>query len=128
MDKDAKKIRILLVDDHPEVLKQVRARLEYEQDFHICSTATNETFLKRANICKPALILIDPCTKGRFNYDGIRAVKESLPNTEVIVLTAIADISSQLELKKLGVKHIMEKGVASEILVKIVRRSISINK
>ena len=115
------KIRILVVDDHTEVLKRVRTRLSYEEDFLVCLIAPVSKITESLMKSKPDILLIDPYVDNTFRLDCIRLAKKILPRIKVIVLTAIVDTVANVELKKAGAEVILEKGITSEELVNTIR-------
>jgi DNA-binding NarL/FixJ family response regulator len=115
------KIRILVVDDHTEVLKQVRTRLSYEEDFLVCLIAPVSKITESLMKSKPDILLIDPYVDNNLRLDCIRLAKKILPKIKVIVLTAVVDTAANVELRKAGAEVILEKGITSEELVNTIR-------
>ena len=115
------KIRILVIDDHTEVLKQVRTRLSYEEDFLVCLIAPVSKITESLMKSKPDILLIDPYVDNNLRLDCIRLAKKILPKIKVIVLTAVVDTVANVELKKAGTEVILEKGISSEELVNTIR-------
>jgi DNA-binding NarL/FixJ family response regulator len=118
-----KQIKILLVDDHPEVLKQVETRLSYERDFDVCKVASLSQVIECVIECQPDVLLIDPYNNG-FDFECIKHAKEIQPCMTVIVLTAVVDISSHNDLRRAGAEHILEKCIDSDELVNTLRKVV----
>lgn len=115
-------IRILVVDDHPELLKHLIERLKYEPGIEVAGQAVNYSeAVSIANSANPNLILIDPVMRGENGNILLHKLMSILPSARLIVLTAIVDISMKLELSKLGVGKILEKGIEFSELVAIIR-------
>lgn len=116
------KIRILLADDHQNVRSQVRLRLGRERDFQVIAEATNSAqAIERARSLSPRIALIDPMMGDGLGLQSVRWMADHLPGTAVVVLTAVADTALQIELRKMGVCRILNKGIASSELVGILR-------
>lgn len=121
------RIQILLIDNHPEVLKQVKTRLSYETDFEVCRVASVAKVTDSLLECKPDILLIDPAVDKTIQIEPIKMAKQLFPSLIVIVLTAVVDTATSVELRKAGAEFILEKGVVSEELVNTLRKYKSIN-
>ncbi|MGD8458107.1 MAG: response regulator [Anaerolineales bacterium] len=118
-----RQIKILVVDDHPEVLKQVETRLSYEKEFDVYKVASLSNVEEGVAECLPEILLIDPYNNG-FDFDCIRLAKRIRPSLTVIVLTAVVDISSHNDLRRAGADHILEKCIDSDELVSTLRKVV----
>lgn len=116
------KLRILLIDNHKEVAKQVKTRLLFESDFDVCKVDFVSRVTESMLECKPDILLIDPAEDKVIQPETIRMAKRVFPSVIVIVLTAVVDTATSVELKKAGAEIILEKGIASEELVQTLRR------
>jgi DNA-binding NarL/FixJ family response regulator len=115
-------IRILLADDHEIVRTQVRVRLSRETDFEIVAEAVNSAQASaRALSIKPELLLIDPMMRDGLGLQTVHEVAVGAPETAIVVLIAYADTALQMELRKLGVCRILNKGIESSRLVAMLR-------
>jgi DNA-binding NarL/FixJ family response regulator len=115
-------IRILLADDHENVRAQVRLRLSREIDIEIVAEAiTSAQATDRALALKPAVLLIDPMMRDGLGLQAVCKVATGAPETAIVVLTAFADTALQMELRKLGVRRIANKGIESARLVATLR-------
>ncbi|MBI5880084.1 MAG: response regulator transcription factor [Chloroflexi bacterium] len=112
-------IRILLADGHQNVRMQVRARLARESGFEVVGeAATSERVLELVAEARPDVLLIDPIMP---DGHGLLAVSQLAPQMAVIVLTAFSDTVMQMELRRMGVRQILDKGIESERLVDAIR-------
>ena len=115
-------IRVFLVENHPEVSKRVAARLAYESDIEVAGSANVcDDVVELAGKINPDIILIDPITEdgsGMITLDEIRA---TIPDVQIVVLTAVVDTALKIEFKKLGIDNILEKGIDSDSLLKVLR-------
>lgn len=115
-------IRVMIADDHPQVRLQVRARLSREPGLEIAGEAAgSEQAIQCALDSRPHVILIDPIMSDGRGLVALGSIVTQLPHAAVVVLTAFADTAFRSELRKLGVRHILDKGIASERLVEIIR-------
>jgi len=116
-----KRIKILLVDDHPEVSKQVKTRLSYEKEFDVCKVASLSQVKEGVTECQPDILLIDPYNNG-FDFDCIKLAKKIKPLMTVIVLTAVVDPFTHNDLRRAGAEYILEKCIDSDELVNTLRK------
>lgn len=115
------RIPILLADEHEQVRTQVLARLDREQDLEIVGLADDSaSALRLANETHPRLILMDPMMSDGLGLDAIRQLRADLPDTEIVVLTAFSDTAQTIELGKLGVRFILNKGIESHKLIQVL--------
>lgn len=116
-----KDIQILVVDDHPEVLRQIENRLSQEDGFEICKTGTMENAFAHIMSCKPDILLVDPFTEDGLCLSSLKKVMKMLPSITIIVLTAVVDAAAKLELSRIGVSFILEKKISSDQLIDTLR-------
>jgi DNA-binding NarL/FixJ family response regulator len=115
-------IRILLVDNHPEVLKQVQTRLSYEEDFYVCEGSSLSRVSEKLIECHPDVLLIDPYVNNGFDFECIKLAKKKSPTITVIVLTAVVDSAAHKDLTQAGAEYILEKSIDSDELVNTLRK------
>ena len=114
----ATKIRILLADDHPQVRGQLVARLMWESDFEVASVAFDSfQALQMAQSMQPDLLLMDPMMRDGLGLATLRQLRASLPNMIVVVLTAVVDTTLNIQLKEMGIEHILSKGIPTSKLL-----------
>lgn len=115
------RISILIADEHLQVRTQVLARLNREADFKIVGLAdTSASAVRTANETHPRLILIDPIMSDGLGLDAIRRLRAELPDAAIVVLTAFTDTAQKIELEKMGVRFILNKGIESYKLVEML--------
>lgn len=117
-------IRILLADDHANVRTQIHQRLSREPDFQIVGEAVNSgEAMRLADSTQPQVVLMDPIMRDGRGLLALSYIAEHLASIPIIVLMAFADTAMQMELKRLGVCCILDKGIASEQLIETVRKA-----
>ena len=118
----SRKIRILLADDHRQVLEQLAARLSREPDFEVAGvTSKSRATLSETRAKHPDILLMDPFMRDGFGLATLRQIRSSLPSIIVVVLTAFVDTTLNIQLRKIGIKHILAKGVPFSRLVTELR-------
>lgn len=121
INEDKKQLRILIVDNHAELVRQIETRLSYEPDFEICKVAPLCQLTEGLLKCKPDILLIDPYAENSYKYDRIKLAMDVMPSMTVVVWTAVVDTAMQMRLKKQGVHLVLEKGISSADLVGALR-------
>lgn len=88
-----RRIRILLVDDHPLMLKGLRATLEPEPDVAVVgSAATGADALLRFRETKPDVTIMDiTLGHGMDGIEATRAIRREFPEARIIVVTVHDD-------------------------------------
>lgn len=118
-------LRIMLVDDHPEVIRQVETCLSYEDDFDVCKVASLSNVADCLIECQPDILLIDPYLNSTFDFECIELAKGIIPSLIVIVLTAVVDTAAQVELRRVGADYILEKSIDSEEIKNTIRKAVA---
>jgi DNA-binding NarL/FixJ family response regulator len=114
-------IPILIADEHSQVRTQVLERLGRERDFKIVGVATDSSSVVRgAQVTQPRIVLIDPMMKDGLGLEAIRQLRATLPDVVVVVLCAVTDTAQRIELERLGVRFILNKGIESYKLVQLL--------
>ena len=85
-------IRVMIVDDHEVVRLGLRAALEPEDDIEVVGDLGDaQVALAEAEIRRPDVVLMDVRMPGMDGIQACRALKESLPETRVVMLTSFSD-------------------------------------
>ena len=120
------RIAIVIADEHLQVRTQVLERLNREADFNIVGLANDSSSAVRtANETHPRIVLIDPMMRDGLGLDAIRRLRAELPEAAIVVLTAFTDTAQKIELDKLGVRFILNKGIESYKLVQVLHDAAS---
>lgn len=62
-----------------------------------------------------------------FGLANLRQIVSRLPHIAIIVLTAYVDTALKMELDRMGIAHILPKGLTSESLLEVIRNIASIS-
>ncbi|PYK93418.1 MAG: DNA-binding response regulator [Verrucomicrobia bacterium] len=83
-----KKLRILIADDHGLVRRGARAVLHARRDWRVVGDAANgrETIQKAIKL-KPNVVILDVSMPELDGVEVARQIRESLPDTKILVLT-----------------------------------------
>jgi DNA-binding NarL/FixJ family response regulator len=114
-------IRIVLVDDHPLVVKGLEQLLESSPDFEVlttCSTAAEG--LHAVETLQPDVLVLDLKLAGEDGLTVLRRLDATRPPA-VVVLTASHDEDDLLAAARLGAKGIVLKAMAPRVLEDCLR-------
>ena len=112
-------IRIVIADDHPIFRSSLRTLLESEPDFTVVGeghTAAEAVAIVMER--KPDLLLLEPAICGA---SGMLDRLRSLPTSRIILLTAAIETADMLQALRVGVRGIILKHTATELLFKCIR-------
>ncbi|MET3732223.1 response regulator transcription factor [Moheibacter stercoris] len=117
-----KKIKILLVDDEPDILEFLSYNL-IKEGYEVITANNGAEGLKKAKIEKPELILLDIMMP---EMDGIEACSEirkveSLKKTLIVFLTARIEEFSQLAGYDAGADDYITKPVKPKVLMSKIK-------
>jgi two-component system, NarL family, response regulator NreC len=99
----AKRIRVLVADDHETVRQGLRALLAAKEDIDVVAEAPNgRQAIDRAKALKPDIAVLDLSMPGVSGLAAARAIKASQPDVGIVALTRHADDASVQELLAAG--------------------------
>jgi DNA-binding NarL/FixJ family response regulator len=116
-------IRIVLVDDHPVVVKGLQALFGAEPDFEVvavCRTGADGLVAVREQ--RPDIVVLDIRMPGLDGFGMLRAMDREAPLPRVILLTAEIDEHATFEAVRLGVNGIVLKDMPPHLLLECVRK------
>lgn len=123
------RISILIVDEHPLVRAEMSVRLRREENFEIVGSADGSaSALRLAKETRPCIVLIDPMMRDGSGLETISALRSILPDSAIVVLSSFTDTAQKIELEKLGVSFILNKGIASAELVQALNQAAKPDK
>ncbi len=119
----ARKIRIVIADDHPIFREGLKKLLSLEEDFQVIGEAadgrqTVEVVLK----LQPDILLLDLKMPNMSGLEALQELGDKAKSTKVIVLTASDDEASVVQAMRMGTAGIVLKQTATDLLVKSIRK------
>lgn len=121
------KIKIVLIDSHELTRRQIAKVLNREPGFNVVCEADNSMEGYVAAYAKrPDIVLIDPIMPDGFGLKVVRRIARELPTIRQVVLIAIIDIATEIELRNLGVQRILTKDIRAKTLVKVLREVVHV--
>jgi CheY-like chemotaxis protein len=81
-------IRILVVDDHSIVRRQLCALLRAQPDFEVvCEAADGEEAVRKAEEFRPDVVLMDISLPGLDGFAAARHIKQQVPSAEIVFVS-----------------------------------------
>lgn len=115
-------IRVLLVDDHPVVLRGLRALLGREPGLEIVGEALDgESAVRAARELAPDIVVTDISMPGLDGIEATRQILQNAPRTRVVVLSMEADRLTMAEAFQAGASAYVSKCGPPEEIVSAVR-------
>jgi DNA-binding NarL/FixJ family response regulator len=114
--------RIVVADDHPVVLQGVNWLLEREGDLEVVARCqSGEEALAAVREHRPDLLVLDLNMPGLGGMDVLRGIAEERLALRVVLLTADLRDDDLFEAVRLGVRGVILKDMAPELLVRCIR-------
>lgn len=116
------KIRVLVVEDQPKILKNQLKLLASYPELEIVGTAVSgEAALEEVERCKPDVILCDLGLPQMSGMDVTREVKAKHPNIEILIFTIFDEEDKVLEAIKAGASGYLLKGAEADKIVEAIK-------
>src|ERR1017187_10239241 len=111
--------RILVVDDDESLLRINQLQLE-EAGHEVLTASSGDAGLKAIEEKSPALVITDFKMPGLSGLEVLKKVRESHPQTSVLMITAFGTVQSAVEAMKDGAYDYITKPIDYEELVLVV--------
>lgn len=117
-----RKIRVLVVDDHPVLRDGVAAALQNQVDMEMVGEARNgEEAVERFRELRPDVTLMDLQMPGMNGVDAITAIRVEHPDARIIVLTTYTGDAQAVRALKAGAAGYLLKGSLRTELIDAIR-------
>ena len=115
-------IRVLIVDDHGVVREGLRAYLELESDIEVVGEARDgQEAVRRTEELHPDVVLMDLVMPNMDGVDATTHIKQTLPDTHVIILTSFLEDERVVPAIRAGATSYLLKDVAAGELARAIR-------
>lgn len=122
---EARRIRVLLADDHTMFRQGIAGVLEGFGDMEVVAqTANDDTAVEAARRTKPDVVLIEiqmPISKAKEN---LRRIREIDPTPQVVIVTMFENSRYIRELMDIGVSAYVVKSASAEHLVAAIHAAV----
>lgn len=121
MTPDPQTVRVLLVDDHAVVRQGLRLFLGLDPQIEVVGEAANgEEALAEAERLRPDVVVMDLMMPVMDGIQATRAIRRSLPDTEVIALTSTLEEHKVNGAIDAGAMGYMLKDASSDALAEAI--------
>jgi DNA-binding NarL/FixJ family response regulator len=118
----ARKVRILIVDDHPIVCQGIRRLLEQEPDLDPCWEADDsQSALAALEVNRPDLVLLDIKLKDSDGLAFLRKIRARFPETRILIHSMYDQRLYAEAALQAGARGYLMKQDAAGAVVKAIR-------
>jgi CheY-like chemotaxis protein len=115
-------IRVLLADDQVLTRQGIRALLSQEPDIEVVAEArSGQEAVQLALRHRPDVVLMDVVMEEGDGIEATRAIKQSVPTTQILILTVYADQDLFRQAVRAGAVGYVLKDISPQNLVKAIR-------
>ncbi len=116
-------ITVVLADDHPIILDGLEALFRMEKDIEVVARCVNgEETMQAVRQLQPDILVLDIRMPGKDGIMVLRELREANLSTQVVILTVALDEEEAMEALRLGVRGVVLKEMAPQMLVQCVRK------
>jgi DNA-binding NtrC family response regulator len=116
-------MRILIIDDE-EVMRDVLETVLQRENFETLTAGSGEEGLALLDEEDIDLIVLDMMLPGMDGHETLRSIKDTHPNTPVIIVTAYSSIDGAIGAMKMGAFHYIPKPFKNEEVVLTVNNAL----
>jgi DNA-binding NarL/FixJ family response regulator len=119
-------IRVLLVDDNPNVIAATRLILLTNEDIEVVGDAGDgEKSLEAVQRLRPDVVVMDGRMPKMDGAEATRRILRSFPETRVVALSVGDDSELIGRMERAGARHTVLKGAGPEELGRAIRTALS---
>ena len=116
-----RKLRVLLADDYPGLLKSYRRLIEPAHSVVGCLTE-GDAVVQAARTLQPDVIVLDFAMPGLNGIEACRQIIATCPESKVVLITAADDAGLAEAATDAGAAAFVSKYRAAEDLVRVIER------
>ena len=122
MEREERKKRVLVVDDHPLMREGIVATLQAESDIELIGEATDgDEAIELARALKPDVILIDLQMPRLGGLEAIKVILSDTPNVKIAVLTTYGGDAYAERALRMGALGFLLKSSLHRELIEAIR-------
>jgi len=120
---EAEPIRVLLVDDEPDLLLLLGIRFDLEPDLHVVATARNgQEAVEVAHRLAPDLVVMDLLMPGTDGFEAIARLRAELPDLPIVAYSAVVSELSRRQVERHHVPLVLKQGDSAP-LINVIRET-----
>lgn len=110
-------IKILVVDDSPFALRQIKDTVE-DKGYEVIGYAKNgEEGVKLYEELKPDLVIMDIIMPGIDGMEAAKIILKKDANAKIMMLSSLCDASTLEEVRGIGLKYLIPKPWEDDVLL-----------
>jgi len=110
-------IRVLLVDDEPDLLTLLSVRLDLEGDIRVVGTASSGLeALELAHLLEPDLVVMDLLMPGTDGFEAIRRLRTDVPGLAIVAYSGVVTEMARRQVEGQGVPLVHKQGDSSPLI------------
>jgi DNA-binding NtrC family response regulator len=119
---------VLIIDDEPNIRRMVGALLDAE-GYTVREAADGRTGVRAVAEAEPDAVLLDLMMPGpNDGLEALAAIRETVPDVPVIMMSGRAGLSDAVKATKLGAHHFLEKPLTPEGVLLTLRSAIELRR
>ncbi len=119
-------VRIVLADDHPVVRGGLRALIGTLDGLEVVGEAADgETAIREVQLLRPDVVLMDVRMPGLGGVEATRRIRQTTPDTAVLMLTMYDDDATVLTAMQAGARGYLLKGAEQNEIVSAVHAVVA---
>jgi DNA-binding NarL/FixJ family response regulator len=116
-------IKVALIEDNKAFIEALQHLINNEEDIYVIYSSNNCNKLAEAiKDSKPHVVIMDIEMPGINGIEGVKIVKEAVPETQVFMLTTFEDDDRVFNSIKAGASGYMLKNDAPEEIIDAIRK------
>lgn len=115
--------RVLIVDDHGPSRRVLRGLLEEREVYVIAEAAGGSFAVPLSQMLEPDVVLMDLRMPGMNGIEATRRIKEVVPFTQVVIVTAYEDPLPEKSAEEAGAYAYLVKGCSPSFVADVVRHA-----
>jgi len=123
MKKKPESVKVLLIDDEPELLEVMKDLLE-EQKYQLFCAAAGIRGVELNEQKDPDLILLDLRMPGMDGIETLRSIREKDDKVRVVILTGYGCPDTIRDAADLDVSEYLSKPFENEDLINVIARTL----
>lgn len=120
--------RILIVDDHPLIVKGLKQMIDEEKDLTVCGEANDvNSAMKKISELNPHAIIVDISLKSSSGIDLIKAIRSRHPEIPSLVYSMHDESVFAERVLRAGAKGFVMKDQPADVLLNAIRKVLTGN-
>jgi two-component system nitrate/nitrite response regulator NarL len=104
-------IRVLVVDDEPDVCLLLTLQLDFEPGFEVVGTSLDGAdALEKCRTLRPDAVVLDLLMPGTNGFEAIEQLQSELPNIGIVAYTGVAGDFVRDEMRRQRVQLVLKSG------------------